>query len=256
LLVRDRCRGVAMTKLSGSHFKPSHTAPFIAAAPFEQTKSGRTVQLLSAGEIGRLAQIAAIVRFPKGARLYEEGEKADCVYNVIEGEVKMFSALPSGQYRIVAFLSAGDLLGLSENGRYVSSAQAITRVRAYRLPLTDLKKLLRSDPELEYSFLCKLCHELRVARFHTITLCRHDADGKLAMFLTELDSDHSVSKKSSAPIFLPMTRSDVAAYLGLSLEAVSRSFRKLQRDGVIRLNDRHNVEITDRARFDHIALPT
>lgn len=233
-------------------YRAARAGPLIAAAPFVHAKSGFPVPLLTAGEAGRLALIGSIVRFPKGAWLYHEGDEADCIYNVIEGEVKTFCALSSGRRRVTAFLFPGDLVGLAGNGRYVSGAQAVTPVTAYRLPLNALDSLLRSDPELEHRFLCKVCHELRVAQSHAITLGRRDAQGKLAMFLQELHASHSGDSKFASPISLTMTRSDVADYLALSLEAVSRSLRKLQHSGIIRFNDRHDVRIVDRARFQKL----
>jgi CRP/FNR family transcriptional regulator, anaerobic regulatory protein len=226
--------------------------PVIAAIPFAQTGSGEAEPLLDADQTRRLALIGSIVEFPKGARLYQEGEEADCIYNVVQGEVKTFCAFSSGRRHVAAFLSAGDLAGLASYGRYVSTAQAVTRVIAYRLPLKALDELLCSDPELEKRFLCKICNELRVSQSHAIMLSRNDAHGRVAMFLHELDGAHV---EAAAPISLPMTRSDVADYVGLSLESVSRSFRKLQHDGIIGIDERHRVRILDRARFEQLATP-
>jgi len=230
--------------------------PLIYAVPFAHTRDGFSLPLLDADETRRLAFIASIVHFPKGARLYEEGDEANCVYNMIKGEVKTFCALSSGRGRITAFLFPGDLVGLAGNGRYVSTAQAMTPVTAYRLPLNALTGLLRGDPGLEHRFLCKVCHELRAAQSHAVTLGRHDANGKLAMFLQELQAKHATQAMPAGPISLPMTRSDVADYLGLSLEAVSRSFRKLQLSGIIRLAGQHNVHIVDRVRFEDLVDAT
>jgi CRP-like cAMP-binding protein len=228
-------------------------APFILAVPFGPGDGGRPVRLLSSVEAKRLMQIATAIHFPKGALLYEEGERAEYVYNLVEGEVKTFSLLTSGRYRILAFLRAGDLVGLAENGAYVSTAQAITPVTANRLPLKSLEQLLHCDPDLSYHFLCKLCHDLRVAQSRTMVLGRHDADGKIAIFLRERGSATAAARPSPSA-FLPMTRSDIAAYLGLSLEAVSRSFRHLQRQGIIKLNGLHHIDIVEPARLEAIAF--
>jgi len=224
-------------------------APLIMAVPFGRTDSARPIPLLSSAQCRRLAQIATTVHFAKRARLYEEGESAEYIYNLLAGEVKTFSLLSSGHYRIVAFLRAGDLVGLAENGTYTSAAQAITPVTANRLPLQSLERLLRSDPDLLYPFLCKLRDELRAAQLHAMLLGRRDADGKIAMFLRDRGTEFDAAPSST---FVPMTRSDVAAYLGLSLEAVSRSLRHLQRRGVIRFTDRHRIEIIDHPRLEAI----
>ncbi len=229
---------------------PTRNGPSMSAVPFMQPGDGSAVSLLDPAETERLAGIASIVCFAKGARLYEAGDKAESIYNVIKGEVKTFCALSSGRRRVTAFLCSGDLAGLAENGLYISTAQALTPVTAYRLPLNALEHLLRSDPVLGHRFLCKLCHDLRASQSHAIMLGRHDALGKLAMFLQQLPANNGSTLARG--IFLSMTRSDVADYLGLSLEAVSRSFHKLQQLGIIRLDDRHIVQIVDQARFDKL----
>jgi CRP/FNR family transcriptional regulator, anaerobic regulatory protein len=235
------------------HKTAAATAPLILAAPFGRSDADRPVPLLSAVEARRLMEIATTVHFPKGALLYEEGERAEYVYNLIEGEVKTFSLLSSGRYRVLAFLRAGDLVGLAENGGYISSAQAITPLIAHRLPVKSLEQLLRRDPDLPHHFLCKLCHDLRLAQFHTTVLSRHDADGKIAMFLRERGFSITAAPPA-ASTFVPMTRSDIAAYLGLSLETVSRSFRHLERKGIIKLRGLHHVDILDPTRLEAIAF--
>ncbi len=235
---------------------PARPGPTVAAASFAHPGNGSPLPLLAAAETACLAAIASIICLAKGARIYEEGDQAHSIYIVIKGEVKTFRALSSGRCRVTAFLSAGDLAGLGENGLYVSTAQALTPLITYRLPLNALDQMLRSDPALEHCFLCKLWHDLRAARAHAIMLGRHDAQGKLAMFLRERDAHKPVASPLASRIVLPMTRSDVADYLGLSLEAVSRSFHKLQQDGIIGLDDRHTVQIVDRTRFEKLAAAT
>jgi len=191
---------------------PARPGPTVAAASFAHPGNGSPLPLLAA-ETACLAAIASIICLAKGARIYEEGDQAHSIYIVIKGEVKTFRALSSGRCRVTAFLSAGDVAGLGENGLYVSTAQALTPLITYRLPLNALDQMLRSDPALEHCFLCKLWHDLRAARAHAIMLGRHDAQGKLAMFLRERDAHKPVASPLASRIVLPMTRSDVADYL-------------------------------------------
>jgi CRP-like cAMP-binding protein len=237
----------------GTSYRSARAGPLIAAVPFMRRDSILPAPLLNAEEAARLALIGSIISFPKAAWLYHEGDEADFIYNVIEGEAKTYCAFSSGRRRVTAFVFPGDLIGLAGDGRYVSTAQAMTPVTAYRFPLHALDDLLRGDSQLEHRFLCKICHELRAAQSHAIALGRHDACGKIAMFLRELEDNHVAESNVARPIFLPMTRSDVADYLGLSLEAVSRSFRKLEDSGIIRFVDRRDVRIVDRARFEKLA---
>ncbi|MEI4927316.1 cyclic nucleotide-binding domain-containing protein, partial [Klebsiella pneumoniae] len=84
------------------------------------------------------------------------GDPADAIYNIVSGVVKAFVTEPDGGERISAFLFDDDLLGLSDEGHYVSSAEAITPVTAYRLPAAKLRGQLHRDAGLEFHVICKL----------------------------------------------------------------------------------------------------
>lgn len=163
--------------------------------------------------------------------------------------VKTSRRLPQGRRTITAFLFPHDLVGLAQEGRYVNTAVALTPLTVYRMPVVGLERLLRRNPELEYHFLCKVCHELREAQRHAIALGRKDAAGKLAMFFHMLEHRRPADLRDGQ-LRLAMSRSDIADYMALSLESVSRTFRALQRDKIIAVKDRRYVRILDRARFE------
>src|ERR1700730_9473023 len=135
--------------------------PTIRASDPWAPSTGKVRQLLSDEERARLAVIASIVRFHKGEELYREGQRADAVFNIISGVVKAYKTAPDGSEHIAAFLFPDDLFGLSEEGRYTNSTEAITPVTAYRLPVSALRSRLSKDAGLEFYVICKLCHELR-----------------------------------------------------------------------------------------------
>jgi CRP/FNR family transcriptional regulator len=133
----------------------------------------------------------------------------------------------------------------------VNTLEAITDVQLYRLDVHTLTKLFQRDAELELQFLCKTIHVLREAQHHTIIMGRRDAAGKLAMLIALIEKQAAVPRGSPVPI--PMSKSDIADYLGLSLEAVVRASRRLERQGIAEFVDRHTVRIVDRRRFDVLA---
>ena len=157
--------------------------PSISAVPFRHSGTGLATPLLSEAERGRLALIATVVHFGTGDVLFMQGDELTSIYNISHGVARTYSSASDGRRTLLAFLFAEDLLGLAENGRYVVTAEAVTPVTAYRLPVAALERLLRQDPELEIHFLCKVCHELREAQRHAILLARKDAGGKVALFL-------------------------------------------------------------------------
>jgi CRP-like cAMP-binding protein len=196
----------------------------------------------------RLATIATRVRVAPREVIYREETAATAVYIIAEGVIKAFKDMPSGRRWVTAFLFPADVFGLAENGLYVRTAQAITSALLYRFDTRVLIETLKSDGDLQFKFLCKVTHELREAQRQTIAIGRKDALGKLAMFIRQLQRE----PERSVDIELPMTRSDIASYLGLSLESVSRATRSLERRGVVCFPNRHLVRIIDQAQFERI----
>ncbi|MFZ3354705.1 MAG: Crp/Fnr family transcriptional regulator [Xanthobacteraceae bacterium] len=220
--------------------------PWVSGNP----KSGVKRQLLSEEERSRLAVIASIVRFKKGEDIYQAGDHAGAIFNIMSGVVKSYSG--KGGDRIVAFLFPNDLFGLSEEGFYTNAAQALTPVTAYRMPISALRSRLSKDALLEYHVICKLCEELRQAQRHAFLLSERRADARLATFLQMLEQLQVAKDDTPNEIYVPMDRSDIGEYVGLTLAAVSRTFGGLIRRKVIKFLDRRHVKITDRAAFDRI----
>lgn len=209
--------------------------------------------LLSDDERARLAVIACVVRLRKGERIYRAGAPADAIYNVMSGVVKAFSTEADGTEHIHAFLFADDLLGLSDEGRYVNSAEAVTPLTAYRLPTAKLQSHLRKDAGLEFHVICKLCQELRQAQRHAFLLSQRSALPKLAMFLQLLEDLQASRDEPVNEIHLPMDRTEIGEFVGMSLAAVSRGFKELAAKGIIELRNRRHVKVRDRAAFDDLA---
>jgi CRP-like cAMP-binding protein len=208
-------------------------------------------RLLTNRQRQQLATIATRLRLRPRMTIYEAGSPARWVFAIDAGVVKTFRDLPSGKRRVTAFLFARDIFGLAENGRYVNTAQPVTEVTLYRFPIESLEQTLRADGNLQFQFLLKITHELRQAQQLSVALTRRDAAGKVAMFLSMLERQYADGDPTSA-IAVPMSRSDVANYVGLSLEAVSRATGDLVRRRIIATPDRHSVRIVDRARFDRL----
>jgi CRP/FNR family transcriptional regulator len=209
-------------------------------------------QLFNDEERTRLAAIASIARFKKGAEIYHEGDPANAVFNIISGVGKACKASPDRGEHIVAFLFQEDLFGLSEEGKYVNSVKAITPVTAYQFPVSALRSRLAKDAGLEFGVICKLSHELRQAQRHAFLLARRQALSKVAMFLEMLEQ-LQVSGGEGAEIYMPMNRSDISGYVGMSLEAVSRAFRRLIKHRIIETRNRWHVKVVDRSAFEKLA---
>jgi CRP/FNR family transcriptional regulator len=208
---------------------------------------------LTARQREQLLQIGLRTHLPRRTVIYREGEVSDAVFVVMEGVVKCYRHLPSGKRALCAFLHSRDLFGLAEDGRYVNTAQAATEVLMYRLPLEPLSVLLKQDGELQFQFMSKVLHELRESHRRAILVNRRDAAGRLAMFLMAMAARQEGTAAGDETIALPMTRSDIADYTGLSLESVSRAAAELERNGLARFEGRHSAAILDHRRLAKFA---
>lgn len=235
--------------------KPDSTAPRLApplrAVPF-QKGAGASIQL-TPRQRESLAAIGLRIRLPPRMLIYREGSAAHWVFAVVEGSVKTYREFPSGKRTVSALLFRGDLFGLAEAGAYLNTAQAITGVTLYRLPLVELTVLLKHDPDLQFQFLAKITHELRESQRRAILVNRKDAVGRLAMFLLLMCAHPTGAVDPDGTIPLPMTRSDIAAFLGLSQEAVSRAAGELERRGLVRFENRHLARVVDMRRLENLA---
>ncbi len=207
---------------------------------------------LAAEERALLAVIATVARFRKRERIYGEGDSANAVFNIITGVVKSYKPLPDERQHITSFLFPDDVVGLAENGKYVNSAEAVTDVVAYRIPVAALEARLRKHPGLDFHVISKLCHELREAQRHAFLLSKQRAIAKVGLLLQMLETHQAARGQSTGEVYLPMTRSDIGAYVAISPEAVSRSLRDLISRGAITFRDRRHVKIIDRAQLEAV----
>jgi CRP/FNR family transcriptional regulator len=209
-------------------------------------------QLLSDAERAQLAKIATIVRFNKGEEIYSEGSEAGAAFNIVSGVVAAYRALGQGEY-VLSFLYPGDVFGLSEEGCYSNSTRAATSVVAYRIPLSALRRVLDNNAGLDVDVIIKLCEGLREAQRHALLLVQKRATTRLAMFLELQEHLQVANGEPVSEIYLPMDRSSIAGYLGLTLAALSRAFRTLIVKQVISSRNRQHVKIIDREAFNRLA---
>jgi CRP-like cAMP-binding protein len=209
--------------------------------------------LLTDRQRHQLASIGMRLRLPARKVIYREGARAQWVFAVDEGIVKSYKELSTGKRSVAAFMFHRDLFGLAEQGQYVNTVQAITAVTLYRFPIDDLAALLKADGEIQFAFLVKVTHELRAAQRRTILVNRRDAAGRLAMFIVFVRNHlgHGDTDESGVP--LPMSRTDIAGFVGLSLESVSRAAAELERRGLVEFEGRHWVRVLDLGRLTRLA---
>ena len=208
---------------------------------------------LDTGELHALADIVTNSQLDPGATLFEEGQAAESVFNVTSGTVKVYKLMPDGRRQVTGFLTTGDFLGLVSEGAYAYNAEAVTRTWLCRFPRAKLDGLLDRYPKMERRLLAAAGHELAAAQEQMLLLGRKSALEKIASFLFRMSERARNRGLKANPITLAMTRHDMADYLGLTTETVSRIFTQLRGRDLIALQPGGKLEILDMAALSHLA---
>lgn len=170
--------------------------------------------------------------YPAGTEIYAQGERSDSLYQVEFGAVRVYRLLADGRRQIAAFHLAGEVFGFEAHGvhHFFAEAIAATGVRAFRLCATA---------DFSRHLLPLALQGLVRAQEHLLVLGRQAASERLAAFLIDMAERQGGLEEFD----LPMSRADIADYLGLTIETVSRIFSKLRASGVIRLKSLRRVLI-------------
>ena len=188
---------------------------------------------LETSELEQLDRISQVRSFSARATLFEQSGLAGSVFNITEGVVRLCKFLPDGRRQIVGFALPGDFLGLALMDRYSVAAEAVTDVKACRFARSAFLAYVEPRPHLLRRLHEFAGHELSMAQDQMLLLGRRSAEEKVAAFLLNLQARYGRIGPVSVNIPLPMSRQDIADYLGLTIETVSRTLTKLARDKVL-----------------------
>lgn len=194
-------------------------------------------------DLARLDAIAERVSLDAGQALIRQGDPAVHVFNITSGSVRVFKLLADGRRQITGFLFAGDFVGLATGQDYAFSAEAVEAATLCRFRKADYRALIRERPTLEAALLERATHELAAAQNQMLLLGRKTAQERIASFLLDLPARDPARPASPDQVRLPMTRSEIADYLGLTIETVSRVFTRLKTSGVIQLISLHELTV-------------
>lgn len=198
-----------------------------------------------------LAAISSLQRKAPGETLFAEGDETNSVYEIVRGMLRLVKLLPDGRRQITGFLSAGHLVGLAPEGVSVYTAEAVTEVTLCRYGRAAFERLIDEVPGFARRLLDAASHELRAAQDQMLLLGRKTATEKVASFILLLAERQD--EEGGQEMDLPMTRNDIADYLGLTIETVSRTMTKLKHDGIIALVTPTRIAICDRAQLEETA---
>jgi CRP/FNR family transcriptional regulator len=200
---------------------------------------------LSQTELARLSVIILGRRVEAGRTVISEGDPATDLFNVVRGSVKLYKLLPDGRRQVTGFLFPGDFLGIALNDIYAYTAEAIEPLQLCRFPRKKLEDLLVELPRLERRLLGEAAHELAVAQDQMLLLGRKTAKERVASFLVSLSRRAVKRRRPASPLEIPMSRTDMADFLGLTTETVSRTLTQLRHAKLIADSGRKGIAILD-----------
>jgi CRP/FNR family transcriptional regulator len=182
-----------------------------------------------------MKRLATHVRFNGGHTIFSEGERADSAFGLSHGVVRLYKMLPDGRRQVVAFALPGDFLAMPLADRFSFSADAIGEVSVCRFPREELKRLIQSSPNIMRLLIEFATRELQTAQDQLSLLGNGSAEERVAVFLVNWRDRMARVSSISQAVPLPMQRRDIADFLGLKLETISRTLAKLEERNVIRI---------------------
>lgn len=191
--------------------------------------------------------------FDAKEHLFEEGDSAKQVFLVESGHVCVYRLMADGRRQIVDFAYPGDIIGLGALAEHDANAMATERTRVQCYHATALNKIARQDTNFGSCLFAALSKQLHSAHEMLLTVGRRTAPERLAAFLIDLARRKSQTGENASEIVLPMSRADIADYLALTIETVSRTFSKFRAQGLIKIEQNILITIIDADALEDLA---
>lgn len=204
---------------------------------------------LDGDQLCHLTTILSDITVAPGQTLFFESDPADNLYIIRKGCARVYKLLSDGRRMITGFLFDSDFIGLASNACYAYTAEAVTELTMCRYPRSRLEDFFEMYPTIETRMLRVATNELAAAQDQMVLLGRKTAREKLASFL-HLLSERAIRRGDNGSLIaLPMNRTDIGDYLGLTIESVSRCFTQIRKTGAIELATAHSVRILDKEKL-------
>jgi CRP/FNR family nitrogen fixation transcriptional regulator len=202
------------------------------------------------GDLGVLSQAdvsSSDFKYSRGSEIFGEAEPAEYIYQVIDGSVRSYKLLSDGRRQINAFHLVGDIFGLEHGGSHRFTAEAIVDTTVRLVKCVSLVHIAENDAAVARDLLNMTASNLQHAENHMLLLGRKTSLERVAAFLLEMDSRLA----AAGVMALPMCRRDIADYLGLTLETVSRALSTLHEKGVLGFigQTQRQIVLLDRPRL-------
>jgi CRP/FNR family transcriptional regulator, anaerobic regulatory protein len=207
--------------------------------------------------VGNLQTLNATARdmlpLDRGETLFRQGESFGALFVVRAGSLKTFVEGSEGDLQVLGFHLPGDILGIGglTNEHYPCSAEALERSSICELRYDQLQEVSASVPALHHQLVRVISGALVTEQRHLVMMGKQQAQRRLAFFIRRMADRYARLSRDPSALTLSMSRSDIANFLGLALETVSRLFTKMESDGVLAVN-RKSVCILRRDLLDEL----
>ncbi|MDT8399889.1 MAG: fumarate/nitrate reduction transcriptional regulator Fnr [Pseudomonadales bacterium] len=203
-------------------------------------------------DIDRLDRIIQRNRLIQGGEhLYHSDDSFTAIYAVRSGSLKTYMINAEGVEQVIGFCLPGEILGLDGVGNDAHDCHVVAMETSSicEIPFARLEELSRQIPSLQRHFFQLMGQQIKSDHQMMLTLSKKNADGRLATLLVSLSRRYSRRKLSASAMHLPMSRNDIGNFLGLTIETVSRTFSRLQKEGIIDVSGRE-ILIKDHERLN------
>lgn len=224
-----------------------HRAPRISA-PVPGSRSPRLPDLAGSARFAGCPEVVGTpFAYARDEEVFGEGEEAEFVYEVVSGAVRTHNVLSDGRRQITGFHLLGDLFGFGPGETHRQTAEALTATRVLVFRRRRIERAATGSAAVACQLWDMAKDELRHAQDLMLLLGRRSAQERVAAFLMEIDDRLG----ATGTFTLPMTRRDIADYLGLTIETVSRTLSQLEEDGALRRDGGRQVSLR-RARLRRV----
>jgi len=193
-------------------------------------------------QAGTIELMGACMSFPRNAEIYGENEPADYLYKIVSGTVRTYTVLVDGRRQIGAFYLSGDMFGLETGNEHAFSAEAITDCKIIVIKRSAVLALAARDNEVARQMWDLTARELHRVQEHSLVLIK-SAEERVAGFLLEMAERGA----GGGAVELSMSRQDIADYLGLTIETISRMLKHLEDAAAIEVAKRRRILLRNRS---------
>jgi len=223
------------------------TAQPLRATSFRVIPGGK-----AADPLDLLAGYGMTITLPRDRELHAQGDRAEFCYRIVSGCVRTLKLMEDGRRQVGGFLLAGDCLGFDALDTHDFAAQAVTDVVLRRYRRREIEALMERHASLARVLREMAARELREAYDRILLLGRKTASERIATFLLEMAARQGGGSPGECKVALPMSRTDIADHLGLTVETVCRMMTHLRREGTIVIEP-GQVELLCPAALQHMA---